>query len=288
MLLLTGFADETGHSDDPVLHFAGMAGLVAPLEKWKDFEKEWQPTLDEYGLKDAFHMKDFAHFKGQFESWRGDEDKRRSLFGKLIALIVKTEAMPVGAIVSIEGYKSLHEEQQSAFHSPFMVAFQQCTRGMAIEGMFDEKVAMVYSYNQEYGVVDTFPYSVNQAGTAESLWHNIKAGSPLYGKFMGAYSSSTPKETKQLQAADILAYELSKEFENRIRRPDDQMRFGLREILRHRHAHMIRLLDRKELLRIVKESNFPCQAGIEELSNNQMVSAAEQMNRWMAERLNRE
>ncbi|HEY2546580.1 MAG TPA: hypothetical protein VGI46_10985, partial [Candidatus Acidoferrum sp.] len=107
MLMLTGFMDETGHSEDPTLHFAGMAGFVAPLERWREFERFWQPTLDSYGLKKPFHMKDFAHSVQEFKDWKNDEGRRKELFGKLIEIIKKTEAKPIGVVVSIEAYNSL-------------------------------------------------------------------------------------------------------------------------------------------------------------------------------------
>lgn len=115
MLMLTGYMDESGHSEDPALHFAGMAGFVAPLRSWQEFEKHWQPTLDSYGLKEPFHMKDFAHSVGEFRDWGKEESKRQELFGKLIATIRKTEAKPIGTIISIEAYNSLSEPQRSVF-----------------------------------------------------------------------------------------------------------------------------------------------------------------------------
>jgi hypothetical protein len=280
--------DETGHSDDPALHFAGMAGFVAPLEKWMAFEKEWQPTLDDYKLKEPFHMKDCAHSFGQFVDWKDKKEKRKELFGKLIAIIRKTEAKPIGAIVSLEAYGGLHVEQQKHFHSPYMLVFQLCTRGMALEGLgtpANEKVEMVYSYNQEYGTTQTTPYSADQAGNAERLWHEIKKQTD-FGSWMGSYASRTPADTVQLQAADIIAYELSKDFENRIRRPNDRMRFGLREILRMSHIPlpMIRFFDRRELLRLIVEASFPCRIGVEELERTQELSAMESMIRWMVTR----
>ena len=144
---------------------------------------------------------------------------------------------------------------------------------------------MVYSYNREYGAVQTTPYSADQAGNAERLWHEIKKHTD-FGRWMGAYASSTPADTVQLQAADIVAYELSKDFENRLKRPNDKMRFGLRQILKMSNLPlpMIRFLDRRELLRIIQEGRFPCQAGVEELEDTQMSSAIEAMVTWMRER----
>ena len=107
-----------------------------------------------------------------------------------------------------------------------------------------------------------------------------------FGKWMGGYGSSTPADTVQLQAADLFAYELAKEFQNIVTRPKDRMRWGLRQILRAVNFpfHFVRLLDRKELLRIIKESRWPDQTGTEEVDNDQMLSAHDNMLKWFAQR----
>jgi len=288
---LTSYLDETGHSDDPNFHFAGMAGFVAPAELWDAFGHYWQTVLDMFGLKEPFHMKDFAHSRGQFKQWKGKEERRKALYGALVAGIVTFNPIPVGAIISIEAFRSLSQKQQSMFLDPYYVAFQKCSRGAASTGMFSEPsepVAMVYSYNAEFGATKTREvYSVNQSGRAEQLWHTMKASTD-FGQWMGSYASSTPGDRVHLQAADLFAYELSKEFENLLVRPQDPMRWGLRQILEKLASPyaMIALLDRLELLRIVKESNWPCKEGTDEIQDTekQMNSARARMTKWLEER----
>ena len=292
MLMLTSYMDETGHSDDPNFHFAGMAGFVAPMETWVQFGEVWQAVLDdaEFGLTEPFHMKDFAHFQGQFkDGWKEDEPKRRRLFSKLIASIVDAKLIPMGAIVSIEDFRSLTKCQQDSFDDPYFIAFQHVTKGAALTAcdLPNETVAMVYSYNEERGTIQSELYSVNQAGNAEQLWHQMKA-LKLYGKWMGSYASDSPARLVQLQAADLFAYELAKEFENQLTRPQDGMRWGLQQILTLvEHPFLPQLYDRRELLRAVKGGNFPCRTGLEELGDDDeanMVSAFKRMLRWMKER----
>lgn len=288
----TAYMDETGHSDDPRFHFAGMAGFVAPAKLWKVLGKYWEKVLSMFHLTEPFHMKDFAHSQGQFKDWKGKEEKRKSLYGKLIEGIVAAELKPVGAIVSIEGFRSLSDRQQKSLLDPYYVAFQRCTRGATGVGMFgepQEKVAMVYSYNEEYGATKPQKeYSVDQAGRAEQLWHAMKKNTD-FGPWMGSYASNTPRELVQLQIADLFAYELAKEFENLLKRPDDKMRWGLRQILKKSHFQtaMISLMDRLELLRIIKESNMQFQEGTEEIGDpfKQMNSVRQKMTKWMEDRV---
>jgi len=89
-----------------------------------------------------------------------------------------------------------------------------------------------------------------------------------------------------LHAADLLAYELSHEFENSVRRPDSPMRWPLRQFMGMYRIPSPRmtLFDRKELLRIIKESNWPDQTGVEELGKYDWKSAQESMVEWMIKR----
>jgi hypothetical protein len=280
MLNLTSYTDETGHPDDPTLEYVGMAGFVAPFGAWEIFEAAWDDLLRNAGLAEPFHMKDFAHSQGQFKPWKGKEELRRAFIGRAVSIIVETRGTPVGAVVSMSSFRTLTEEQQSHFLDPYYLALQNCTRGAAIQAVFEppeEKVAMVYSYNSEYGT--------NNGGRAEQLWHAIRQGWD-HGNRMGSYASSTPAILSPLQAADLLAYELSHEFENRVKRPNDAMRWPLRQIMGMYRIPSPRmtLFDRNELLRIVKESNWPDQTGVEELERPGHKSAQSSMIDWMVER----
>jgi len=272
--------DETGHPDDPNLEYVGMAGFVASAGAWEVFADGWHNLMRNAGLREPFHMVDFAHSIGQFASWKKDEALRRAFLSRAVQLIVETQATPIGAIVSMSAFRSLTEKQQSTFLDPYYIAFQHCTRGAAIEAMFeeaDEKVAMVYSYQSEYGT-DT-------RGRAEQLWYAMKKHYE-HGNRMGAYASGIPGEKCALQAADLFAYELSHEFESRVKRPNDDMRWALRQIIAMYRIPVpqIIFLDRKELLRRIKESGHPDQTGVEEIDDNQMRSAQESMMKWLIER----
>jgi hypothetical protein len=279
-LNLTSYMDETGHPSDPALEYVGMAGFVAPYGAWEVFEAAWDDLLRNAGLKEPFHMKEFAHSQGQFKTWKGKEELRKAFMGRAVSLIIETRGTPVGTIVSMSSFRSLTKDQQSHFLDPYYLAFQNCTRGAALEAVFEEaeeKVAMVYSYNSEYGT--------NNGGRAVQLWHAIKKGWD-HGSKMGSYTPSTPGALAPLQAADLVAYELSHEFENRVKRPKDSMRWPLRQFMGMYKipSPRITLYDRKELLRIIRESHWADQTGVEEVEKYDDLSAQESMIKWMVER----
>ncbi len=66
---------------------------------------------------------------------------------------------------------------------------------------------MVYAYQQEYGATP--------AGRAKQLWQLIKDDPKQFqwAECMGQYTSAKPKDVLPLQAADLFAYEFTRELE---------------------------------------------------------------------------
>jgi hypothetical protein len=237
-LMLTAYMDESGHSVDPRCNFVGMGGLVATTEKWEAFSEAWKSALDEFIDGKPFHMKEYVCKPGigPYVGWH--EDKRKAFLARLIEAIAISKARLIGCVVSNEGYNKLQPAQQNQFLDPYFLCFQQVTHGCRITGMTlteelwsGEPVAMVYAYQQTFGAVDSGSTNARNQGKAEQLWHAMKAQPGPFGKFMGAYASSLAKDFFPLQAADLFAYELTKEFENRVSRPNDNMRWALKQLL---------------------------------------------------------
>jgi hypothetical protein len=142
--------------------------------------------------------------------------------------------------------------------------------------MSGEQVAMVFAHQETYGSVDAKGSdNLDQAGDLERLFYAIKRLLP-HGNAIGSYGSSTPQESIPLQTADMLAWELTKEFETVLQNPPPRpMRKSLRELLRAGgDKPLIRLFDHYHLLRTIKQSGFPDQTGtavIDESSIPQML-----------------
>jgi hypothetical protein len=288
---LTLYADESGHADDPLLYYAGMAGFVAEAGAWEVFEGEWKELLRIAGVNEL-HMRHFVHSEGEFTKWKGKEHEpeRQMFLGRAIEIIKNARPVPIGAVVSLRDFESLTESQRISFLDPYYVAFQACTSGAALQAIYedkDERVAMVYSYNKEFGTGRPGEvYSVDQAGRAEQLWHAMKRSHGRHCARMGSYGSSTPREMMPLQAADLLAYELCHEFENQLKRPDLGMRWPLRQMLGLLKVPipLLILYDRKELLHRVKGSHFPDQTGVEEVPESHILDSLRSATQWMMER----
>jgi hypothetical protein len=253
MLGLTAYFDESGHSEDERCRFVGMGGLCAPTSAWSEFDGKWQAILDEHCEGKPFHATDFANQQKPFNGWK--EEKRQKFLGGLIAAIKESGARPFGAVVSLDAYEFICQGIPAARQfilDPYYLCFQDVTRaaavsligysvdnGYSIDDLKDwqefeknEKVAMVYAYQQRFGAISSPENTPRQSmGRAESLWYAIRDFNPHFGKWMGSYSSALADDLNFLQPADLFAYELTHEFENRVHRPNDRMRWGLARLL---------------------------------------------------------
>ncbi|MBV8114258.1 MAG: hypothetical protein JO300_05920 [Silvibacterium sp.] len=227
--MLISYADESGHSADPACGFVGIGGLVAPAENWeKVFKPHWQAALDEFIQGEPFHMREFVVVPGlgRYRGW--DESKRRAFMAQLVDAILKTEARPVGCVVSTEHFSMLRPEHQRALRDPYYIALQEVTKGLSLAAIPKdvpvvlEQVAMVYAHQEDFGAT---PF-----GRVEQLWRVIKAEA-VWGQWMGTYSCARPQAVLPLQAADLFAYEITHEFETWIKRPQIKMRWPLKQIL---------------------------------------------------------
>lgn len=258
--MLVAYMDESGHSKDPKSRFVGMGGLIAESGAWEQLEAAWKESLSEAGLKKAFHMKEFAHRQGEFEGW--NEPQRQKLFGQLVKAIVDARVEPTGCVVSLDDYTAMPDILRDFFREPYFMCFQMVTRGAALKALpttypfKSETVAMVYAEQEEFGTTQAQSNEEN-AGDAQKLWHAMKKLTD-YGQWMGSYSSDSPTNICPLQAADLFAYELTKEFENLLSRPDDGMRWALKQILGQKIKRggypLLQFFDGHEMARIFAES----------------------------------
>ena len=100
------YLDETGHVADPAKLHVGVAGLLAPIESWDEFEPRWIDIIERFGLREPFHMMDFASRRKAYKSWA--EPKRRQLLGALVDLILATPNIkPLGVTVSGRSHPSI-------------------------------------------------------------------------------------------------------------------------------------------------------------------------------------
>lgn len=227
--MLSAYMDETGHSADARQKFVGMAGLIAPAANWVRFEKQWNAALRLPWIDlPYFHMTDFASKKKAYADW--SEEKRRKVLGKLITIIEVAHPIPIGSIVPMEYYRTLDTEMQDYFIDPYYLCFQSsiaaCTSLLEYaKAPQQERVAFIFSDQVEF------------RHTALQLYELVVEATGLFASRGTRPVFRDMRELVALQAADIIAYEMYKEFERRTSRPDAAPRFGYTRIMKMLSRH---------------------------------------------------
>lgn len=243
MFELSAFMDETGHSKEERQKFVGMAGLIATRADWAGFEREWKKALQSFDIP-HFHMKDFAHFRGAFKGW--SESDRRNIYGQLLEILRTTHVLPFGAVISMDDYRQLSEERQGIFDDPYFLAFAVC----AVHALIlmapmprDEKIGMVFSEQVEF------------RGRAIKLYEKVRKVHAA-GQKLSRPEFGDMRDVVQLQGADVVAYELYKEFERRRYRPTAKQRHGYSDLLKiglgSANFHPISFIGKDSLEEIVR------------------------------------
>jgi len=223
-MMLATYADETGHYPDPRRTVVGLGGFLGKSDNWGVFDEKWRTICDQEGVVRPFHMADFASSAEQFKSWKGDETRRQRLMQRLVSTIISARVYPVGAVVPVEDFKSLSDDQRKQLGGdPYYVAFQQVTHQMAFGGSFlscpPEPVAMIYARLRGY------------TGRAMELWEAIKQYN-IYGDWMSSFTAGDPKDYTPLEAADLWAYELGRHYEY-ILPKEEKWRWPFEQIIDH-------------------------------------------------------
>lgn len=272
LFMLKAFMDESGHSDDPLITFVGMGGIVAEKDCWISFDAAWKAALDEFIGGQPFHMKDFVRypFAGLYEGWK--EEKRREFLGQLVKAILDSGCRFVGSVVSIQDFNELPAACTKSLIDPYYVAFQTVTRGMALlaeEGSLcpPEPVILVYSQQDEFGATEF--------GRAQQLWLAQQQEAD-YGQWMGEYSITSPSRLYGLQAADLFAYELTQEFQHFFENPHQPraMRWAMKQFVKKEGlGFMVKFFCRETMLTNLLEFGFLNVQQLEEFNRtvNQML-----------------
>jgi hypothetical protein len=217
----TLYSDEFGHPDDPNRMTMGIAGLMAPSEKWSKFAEHWESYLTLDNVPQPFHMTDFIHQKNAFSQARWqDEEERAKVLAGLLSIIQEIDPMPVAATVLLADYNGLTDSQKKACKSPYHLAFQAVTGNMgfaassldlatksdaALEAIEKNSIVDSESFMQFNTVSMVYAKLKGYTGPAEELWKAIK-DVHIFGGWMNSYAVSEPQTCPPLQAADIWAY----------------------------------------------------------------------------------
>jgi hypothetical protein len=206
--MLTCYFDESGTASSQVVVLAGYA---ADARKWLQFEREWKKILLEFHLP-YFHMSECAHFRGPFEGW--SEAKRKDLLGRLAFTITSKVKWSISCSIPMKDYCSVVPEvMRHRIKNPYYVCIWACFRMIIrccrADKFFADRINFVFDSRSGAlnEALDIFQYQK----AAPILSEEEKAS-------FGTLSYDNDRVLTPLQAADFLAYEVSKYRRGWVRR----------------------------------------------------------------------
>lgn len=198
MAMLTAYFDESNTKGAVV-----VAGLLGKTSQWERFNQEWRQLLAEYQISHV-HMREFAHFRGEFSSWKGDEGKRRSFIDRIIGVISRRSIISVGIVLDVDVYKDFvtTPERKRVFVNPYTTASYLCLLSVgrwADKRSYEELVAYVFDRGNPHR--RDFEKAYSQSAAIPQLNQRYRLGRLSFGD---------DKDILPLQGSDFIAYEISK------------------------------------------------------------------------------
>jgi hypothetical protein len=217
--LLEAYWDESGRADDPNCSYLSLSGLVGAAKNWSLFSQAWQAALDGSGLP-YFHMRDFANYKGAFKDRREwSEERRQDLLNQLLAAIAVAAPSIHGAVVDLAAWRALTDAERGLWkHNPWYCCMQECVRLLGVHcGVGQLDARCVFSQQAEF------------RGTAAALWAVLRQTDWIGCDRIGEFQMADMRTVLPLQAADLVAYELTRFGKTRAR--GEIPRYPLRVLL---------------------------------------------------------
>jgi hypothetical protein len=194
MALFTAYFDESGTPQ--VSKFLLITGYIGRVRDWRIFDQRWNAILAKYGVEN-FHMKDCAHFRGEFEPWKGKEAKRKRFLRDLTNQIILCALCSFNAVLDLDAWRALNEkyplDDPTVKFGPYALCGQMCVQ-----------LVELWCQERHRGLEDVkfvFEDGAYQKGM-------------LIDRLSGLYDLTPSFEKRRavsaLQAADFSAYEYGK------------------------------------------------------------------------------
>ncbi len=207
--MLWGYFDESGEYENGHLRRLTLGGVLAPFETWERFVMDWGQILKDFGIQ-MFHMTDFEVWQPPFDficqNGQRDYERHNRLLNRVIGSIIEYAT-------EIAGFVAVPEQPILDFKEGYSANAAKAFREFGINIYHgSEPVTLVFAKHPEF--------SLSRIGRYFDEWARDNKGMEFGG-------IGNPKNICPLQAADVIAYEISRW--NRAVGPD-QERYPLRQL----------------------------------------------------------
>lgn len=206
MCAIKAYLDDSGSPDDPTNSFVTIAGYVADEYSWECFEKSWANALEEAGIP-YLHMREFGNLDSPiYKHLREDKRRHMNFMLDAVAAIADNLDLCVHSTVNLVDLEAFNDRHNLNL-DPLAIALYGCIR----------RLRWAYANEPLEIVLDRFDRSLSRAETAldyarTETFSDLKvdALTPIALQKEESFKTILP-----LQAADFVAWEVRKSFEDR-------------------------------------------------------------------------
>lgn len=211
-IMVTCYLDEAGGKQDG---HTVVCGWVSTVALWEQFEIDWKLFLTSYKVP-YFHMKEFSQSTGPFKKWKDLSGIRDRFMAEGIDIIKSRTQYWLVCFVHHKIFDLINAKYRlvESIPSPYALAGRTC---VAQVDAWSRKESKTVEYIFEDGGPD-------KAGLLKAMNVPVKFPDPIFkpSRDITDRKIGLRNGIVQLQAADLLAYELRKhrlEFAKRSGRP---------------------------------------------------------------------
>jgi hypothetical protein len=120
MAVFHAYLDASGDAEDPKSRVISVAGWISTERKWERFEQEWRKVLKDESVS-MLHMRQCAHWRGEFKHWGKDEDRRRRFLERLTKVMKRWTHQSFGVSLLLDAYDDVNRRRrlQETFGRPY-------------------------------------------------------------------------------------------------------------------------------------------------------------------------
>ena len=196
------FDESYNHAPEPFVYT--IAGYLSKDSEWRRFRKEWHRILAKENIE-YFHMVDFQACKPPYGDW--SKEKRIKFLQSLHKTIHRRVERSFATTVNIEDFESLTSEQKEVLGNPHVFAAVNCMK----------MIGFWTGMNVRY---DPISYVFEQGSRHDKhlrrLFNEELRDEDRNFFRVGSFELADKRVKSPLQAADILAYETTKEVVRRL------------------------------------------------------------------------
>jgi hypothetical protein len=246
------YVDASGSPDDPLAQSFVLAGFLATESQWNRFEREWTRVLTAEGVT-ALHMREFAHFRGEFRAWRGAEDRRANFLQALGTVIKRHVRRSFSVGVRLADYRAVASTYQLAEQGPSLYAIcagliARDIRQWLTQRHLEDPTLLVFERGDtgqdEWRLIHEM-----------KMWTDWSGSEPFFIPKIKRDVGRQPVYLRPFEACDYLAFELAKALQ--VLDVDLAVRRSLLPLGRIPHGHGWRLVTEADLQRMCEDWHIP-------------------------------